>query len=211
MSWSDRTSLRSIAVALGLSAALLVGGCQVRPLYGPVAIGSENLTMTLADVDVAPIEGRVSQKIRNDLLFLFNGGSPGNGAYLVELKVKEKYANIITRSISGLPGARNIRLQVTYTLKKQGEPEVLASGTVTRIAAFDYFNQRFANDRATIDAEDRAAHEIAEDIQLRVASYFATGKSYDKPAPVEAEDEEIPGFDDDIFDTEVETYGGPDT
>jgi len=215
MSWSDRlplrASIRGFAVALGLAAALFATGCQVRPLYGPVAIGNDNLTMTLADVDVAPVEGRVGQKIRNDLLFLMNGGDPGSGAYTVTLTVRERYANVITRSISGLPGGRNIRLQVTYVLRKTGDSEVLASGSVTRIASFDYFNQRFANDRATIDAENRAAREVAEDIQLRIASYFVTGKSYDEPAPVPSEDDEIPGFGDTIFDDQEPTYGGPNS
>ena len=35
--------------------------------------------------------------------------------------------------------------------------------------------QRFARSRAFRDAEDRAAQEIAENIQTRIASYFAAG------------------------------------
>jgi LPS-assembly lipoprotein len=35
--------------------------------------------------------------------------------------------------------------------------------------------QRFARARAFRDAEDRAAQEIAENIQTRIASYFVAG------------------------------------
>ena len=35
--------------------------------------------------------------------------------------------------------------------------------------------QRFARTRAIRDAEDRAAQEIAENIQTRLASFFSTG------------------------------------
>jgi LPS-assembly lipoprotein len=35
--------------------------------------------------------------------------------------------------------------------------------------------QRFARSRAFRDAEDRAAHEIAENIQTRLASFFVAG------------------------------------
>jgi LPS-assembly lipoprotein len=35
--------------------------------------------------------------------------------------------------------------------------------------------QRFARARAYRDAEDRAAQEIAENIQTRLASYFSAG------------------------------------
>ncbi|MEJ8574948.1 hypothetical protein [Microbaculum marinum] len=219
MSSSDRSFSRSrrftraaphrLALAAAMFAALLVGGCNVRPLYGTAEIGGTSLSTVLADVDVAPVEGRVAQKVRNDLLFQLNGGNPGSGSYMVTLRVKERYTNIITRTISGLPGGRNIRLQVDYELKQVGGTEVLASGTVTRIASFDYFNQRFANDRATIDAENRAAGEVAVDIQLRLASYFATGKSYDEVAPDVDPEDELPNFGNSIFDDREETYGDP--
>jgi LPS-assembly lipoprotein len=35
--------------------------------------------------------------------------------------------------------------------------------------------QRFARSRAVRDAEDRAAEEIAEHLQTRLASYFSAG------------------------------------
>ena len=35
--------------------------------------------------------------------------------------------------------------------------------------------QRFARSRAIRDAEDRAAHEIADNIQTRLASFFVAG------------------------------------
>lgn len=206
--WSPEPGHGRIALALCLAAALLAGGCQVRPLYGPAALGGDTVSAALADVDVAPVAGRVPQRIRNDLLFRMNGGNPGSGAYQVTLDVRERYANVITRSISGLPGGRNVRLIVNYELRKTGDDTVLTAGSVTRIASFDYFNQRFANDRATIDAEDRAAREIATDIQLRLASYFATGKAYSttvEPLP----DAGLPLEGTTIFDDREPTYGAP--
>jgi len=166
--------------------------------------------VTLADVDVAPIEGRVGQKIRNDLLFYMNGGAPTSGTYIVDLSIREAYTNVITRPVSGLPGGRNIRLITTYSLKKVGEKDHIASGTVVRISSIDYFNQRFANDRATINAEDRAAQETAADIHLRLAAYFATGKSYDKPIPEEEQATDIPTTPDSIFNDREPTYGAPE-
>ncbi len=211
--WSpERISTRNFAVLIGLAAALFAGGCNVRPLYSTASVetGSGTTAAALSDVDVAPIEGRVGQKIRNDLLFYMNGGGQGGSAYVVELKVNEKYTNVITRAISGIPGGRNIRLIVTYTLKKAGGGEPLAQGQVTRIASIDYFNQRFANDRATIDAENRASKEVAADINLRLAAYFATGKSYDAVDPVvDVDDSELPSNGSTIFDEREETYGAP--
>ena len=212
--WSpDRVSTRNFSILIGLAAALFAGGCNVRPLYStaPVETGSGTTAAALSDVDVAPVEGRVGQKIRNDLLFYLNGGGEGGSAYIVELEVNEKYTNVITRAISGIPGGRNIRLIVTYTLKKSSGGKPLVQGKVTRIASIDYFNQRFANDRATLDAENRAAKEVAADINLRLAAYFATGKSYDEVDPVvEVDDFELPSNGSTIFDERENTYGAPD-
>jgi LPS-assembly lipoprotein len=210
-----RTPLRGVAAAIVLTAALAGGGCQVRPLYGTAAIGPDEgtangMTTTLASIDVAPIEGRVGQKIRNDLLFALNGGGDGGDAYTVTLNVRERYANVITRTYSGEPGGRNVKLMVDYALKKSGEGDVLATGKVTRIASMDYFNQRFANDRATIDAENRLAKEIATDIHLRLAAYFATGKSYDDETAEPDVDTLIPPSGNTIFDERENTYGAPE-
>lgn len=209
--WSPDFALpRNAALALGLLAATLVGGCQVQPLYGPAAVGTGGMTSTaLADVDVAPVEGRVGQQVRNDLLFYMNGGAESGGSYIVDLNVQARYTNVLTRSISGLPGGRNLRLQVRYTLKKVGEEGTLTTGTVTRIASLDYFNQRFANDRAMIDAENRAAKEAAADIHLRLASFFATGKSYKVVDTEEPDDDALTTTGDTIFDDQEQTYGAP--
>ncbi len=211
MSSSERISGRRLLVLLGLSAALLAGGCNVQPLYGTAAVGTGGTTATaLADVDVAPIEGRVGQKIRNDLLFDMNGGNDNGGGYVVDLRVREQYTNVVTRAITGLPGGRNIRLVVSYSLKKAGSDEILTSGTVTRISSIDYFNQRFANDRATINAEDRAAEEVAADIHLRLAAYFATGKNFVPVETTEPTPQDLPTFNDTIFDDEENNYGAPE-
>jgi LPS-assembly lipoprotein len=207
---SERSTARLLFATCAIAVAGITGGCNVSPLYGTASITGTSMSTALADVDVAPIEGRVSQQVRNDLLFMMNGGDPGNGTYIVDLQIKEKYANVITRTISGLPGARNIRLTVSYKLTRQDDPgTVLSAGTVQRIASFDYFNQRFANDRASINAEDRAAREAASDVYLRIASYFATGEVFTQAPPPPAVSDEVPTFGNSVFDEQENTYGAP--
>jgi LPS-assembly lipoprotein len=53
----------------------------------------------------------------------------------------------------------------------------MTGSTFSRVS-YDTFSgtmQRFARTRALRDAEDRAAQEIAENIQTRLASYFTAG------------------------------------
>ena len=48
-------------------------------------------------------------------------------------------------------------------------------GLLAGVVAMPGSYQRFARSRALRDAEDRAAKEIADNIQTRIASYFVAG------------------------------------
>ena len=75
-----RTALNCRALTRGLpllfAAAPALASCGdsgFRPLYGPTMSGA-GLQERLAQVDVAPIPGRVGQRIRNELNFQNTGG-----------------------------------------------------------------------------------------------------------------------------------------
>lgn len=211
--WSPDGSIRRRAVeragvAAVLAAALVLGGCNVRPLYSTAATGSDTVRTALADVEVVPIEGRPGQQIYNDLNYMLNGGEPGNATYGLTVTVRRQYANLITRGVTGLPGGRSIRLTAIYTLRKKDQPDVvILQGGSTRLASYDFYNQRFANDRAEIDAENRAAREVAEDIRVRLASYFATGRVPTAPVIAETDDGVPREFKDTLFDPDDDNYG----
>ena len=82
------------ACVLGM--ALIAGGCQVRPLYsdpGPVASTSANVSGSvrskLASVSINERGDRVTQEVRNNLIFLFGGGAgePVHPAYTLRISV----------------------------------------------------------------------------------------------------------------------------
>ncbi len=175
MSSFDRLRLSRLAAALMvLAVSAVLAGCNVRPLYGTAPDGSSTRT-DLAGINVVPASGRVGQQVRNDLLFQLNGGTPGPTAYQVDLNVNTSSSGIIVRRVGGQPQARNVRVQADFRLRQAGGEDVLFSGRVTRFAAFDRSDQRFANDRAQLDAENRAAREVAEEIRLRLAAFVASG------------------------------------
>ena len=67
--WWHRPLLAALALlALGLA------GCGLQPLYGSTASGSR-LAAVMSSVDVAPVPGRVGQRVRNELIFENTGGS----------------------------------------------------------------------------------------------------------------------------------------
>ncbi len=64
-------------------ATSLLGGCQVRPLYG------EN-GADLHAIEIKPATTRVEQTVRNELVFKFGDGSgePANAEYQLDSRVQ---------------------------------------------------------------------------------------------------------------------------
>lgn len=193
--WSpDMMRAGWIAVALA-AVGLVVSGCNVRPLYGS-AVEQENVVSQLAFVDVAPVKGRVGQQLRNDLLFLLHGaGSPGDG-YVVSLDPRTTTSAMIVRRVSGQPRGVTLTLLVGYELRRSSDDAVVMQDRVIRHAAIEWSEQRFANERAEMDAENRAAREAAEEIRMRLAAFFAGGgrQRTDRPG---LPDMELPDFETD--------------
>ena len=70
----------------------------------------------------------------------------------------------------------SIIVQATFTVKRAGTEEVLVTGTANASASYNYVNQIYANTRAKIDAEDRAAEQVGNQIAIRVAAADRRGK-----------------------------------
>ncbi|MEO1198621.1 MAG: LPS assembly lipoprotein LptE [Pseudomonadota bacterium] len=198
---------------------LAVGACGFEPIYGDGGLGSETTAVDqrFATLEVAPANGRVGQKLRNELLFRMGRGSNPtnsvNASQTLFLRVSARTSDVSISSESGRPEASVVTVTASYHIVAEGEPvpafqvveqsdvpqsalndedddpnsadtllqaRVEASGTNTiyqgrrfRQASFDWIDQRFANDRAEIDAQNRAAIELAQDIYLELAAFYA--------------------------------------
>jgi LPS-assembly lipoprotein len=162
-----------IRQGLGISAlALTLGlaGCQVRPLYATDG-GTDAALKSIAFSDA---DDRVELEVRNQLIFLAAGGAgePGNPLYDVELNVKERNVGVLVELSSDQPRAGRIVLVADFTLKRRATGEVLKTGRRSTVALVDFSQQEFAKIRATRDAENRAARELAELIRADLASWL---------------------------------------
>src|SRR5262245_49424834 len=73
------------------------GDTGFRPLYGASGIGA-NANERLAQVDVAPIPGRVGQRVRNELIFQSTGGGAAQPATLrLEIAIRESVTSTLVR------------------------------------------------------------------------------------------------------------------
>ncbi len=155
---------------------MAVGLAACRPLYAPSATVSQatnRATVRTAAVTIATIPGRVGQRLRNELLFrLHPDGAADVPQYRLEIAIRESVASRFVR-ITGETTANIYTLQAGFKLISLSDNKVLLASSSRARAAFDKFKSGFANIRARIDAEDRAAREVADDITTRVAAFLA--------------------------------------
>ena len=153
--------------SLLIGAALLMAGCQARPLYQDA---NGETRGALAAISYSEATSRVGLETRNRLLFLTSGGKESQTPeYRVELVVSGGVEGILLDEAADTPNAGRAAVVGTYTLKRISDDTVVKTGRRTGVALFDYPRQEFAKLRAARDAETRAARELAEFIYADLA------------------------------------------
>jgi LPS-assembly lipoprotein len=165
-------------VAAGLAAA---SGCTVQPLYyaapatGPItsSIGSE-----LSSISIKPPTNRIGQEVRNHLIFLFGGGKgqPATPRYTLDLVVVASTDSTATIQVNDQdePTAALLTAHASYRLVDTAG-KVVSAGDRQITSSYDVPRQEFAAVRAQIDAENRAARELAELVRLALAQDLQRG------------------------------------
>ncbi|MEJ1159774.1 LPS assembly lipoprotein LptE [Prosthecomicrobium sp. N25] len=177
MWWPDRTvrPRRLAGPAALLAAALALGACSdIRPLYGTTAAGDTTVAR-LASIDLKLVDSRVSQRVRNELVFAFyGGGEPAKPAYRLDLRVTDSSIPVGIERTESTPAAYLVQLNASFTLVDLASGTTILTGNSFANASYDFSQQRFANVRAQRDAENRAATQIAADIRTKIAAWLAT-------------------------------------
>ncbi|UVK56318.1 hypothetical protein DBIPINDM_002914 [Mesorhizobium sp. AR02] len=167
--------LRRAALAGLVGSLALVSACTVRPLYSnaPLSTGS-TANAELASIAIKPVKTRYAQQVRNNLIFGFGrgAGEPASPLYSLDLTVTEAVdsaALVQVGTDEDEPTAGSVTLNASYTLTDMKTGAVITVGKRAITSSFDRPRQEFASYRAQIDAENRAARELAEALQLSVA------------------------------------------
>lgn len=178
MSWSD---LRRVGCVAG--AALALGACQ--PLYaqrspdvastGPIAAAGISAP-SLAAIDILPIDGRVGQKIRNELIFAFTGGGEPIKPPLFRLDIAVQVMRAQTPVVdtdTNRPEIETAGVDAAFVLIDIATGQPVLSGNAIGRATYTRNRQRFASTRAERDAEDRAARVAAGQIRTKLMAHFS--------------------------------------
>src|ERR1700755_316138 len=181
LSAKARIAARLIAVALLAAPA---AGCFT-PMYAEHADGSPALREKLMGVDLPPTdkpngsrEARIGVEIRNALAFKLYGNATGMPpTHKLILKFATSRSSLIIDPATALPSSENYGIDAQYALVELNSSKVVMSGSTFSRVSYDIPGQlqRFARARAFRDAADRAAQQIAENIQRRLASFFVAG------------------------------------
>ena len=170
MSLYEARNLRLAGLAAGLCAILSLTGCQVKPLYAT----DSGTQQAMTSIDFSEADDRVELEVRNNLVFLAGGGAsePIDPKYDVDFNVTTRYIGVLLDLKDDLPRAGRVELRADFTLKRHGTEEILKTGKRRTVALVDYPGQEFAKIRATRDAENRAARELAELMRADIASWL---------------------------------------
>lgn len=177
-----RNSIRIAAViALGaLNAACFQPLYASRSVNGGVPIGTALAQVQVERVDApnGTPESRIAVELQNAIDFEMNGGggmiSP---THRLKVRMTVGRSSIITDITTGRLMAEITGIDATFTLTELASGKAVMSGRTFARVSSDYpgQQQRFARVRARLDAEDRAAKVIAENVRTRVASFFVAG------------------------------------
>jgi LPS-assembly lipoprotein len=171
----------SFVLALGV----LTAAC-FQPLYGNQTVAAgDSVRDKLAAVEIADIpasngtpNARLAVALHNALIYDFNGGAGAAApTHRLDITLTSGITTVIVDVSSGRPDTQVEALNVTLTLTEIATKKVVLRTTTFGRASFDIPGsaQRFAQQRAWRNAEDRAVTQVADNIRNRLASFFVAG------------------------------------
>ena len=176
-----RIAIRLLAV---VALAALTAGC-FQPMYAEHTDGTPALREKLLGVEIPPVdkpnasrEARVGVEIRNALAFKLYGNATGTTpTHRLVLRFNDNRTSLLTDINTGLPTTEDVNIDAQFNLIEIATNKSVMTGSTFSHVSYDIPGsyQRFARARAFRDAEDRAAQEIADKIQTRLASFFYSG------------------------------------
>ena len=159
------------------AALLLMNSCGFEPLYQKQA-GSDAVNDDLAQVEILNLRDkidyndRLGQALKNLLLDRFNPfGRPQSPFYKLDIKLQSTKTELGFNIVDDATRAK-LTLNAEYVLSESKTNAVLFRGSSRSINSYNIISFDFATLSAEKNALDRATREIADDITLRISTFF---------------------------------------
>ena len=172
MSWSSAALTRRGALLVMASA---LGGCGFHPLYAPRA--PRDWDPDLAAISVTSIPNRSGQILA---LALRENLNPGG----TSVATRWRLTTTLTVGRSDLGIQRNatatsseITVNASYFVIDVGSGKQVYSSSSRAVGDFNQLNDAYATQVAADDAQDRALHEVADEMAMRMALFVRQQRS----------------------------------
>lgn len=182
----NRSCFGLLAFALSLSASrssglartfcalmtlMALAACGFQPVYQKIR---NSVHTELLQVDVPIMNGdRTEQLFSTTLADALNPQSRSAlKPYLFQAAVKKVHEPAIIQQDREITRYR-VSLEVKYTLIEKETGKVVLKDTAKQRASYDDLTSEFANYSSQVDAEERAARELAETVRMRLITFFA--------------------------------------
>jgi LPS-assembly lipoprotein len=149
------------------AAALALSACGLQPMYAGGGNGA--VAQGLAEVSVAPIEGRGGWLVRNALNDRLGGTATENGGrYRLDVILDDQLEGLGLLTDDTI-GRERRTLRARYQLTDTATGEILLDATAGSDAGIDVVSSEFA----TIAAEQTALENLAKDVADRIVNQLA--------------------------------------
>jgi LPS-assembly lipoprotein len=171
----------SAVIALGvLNAACFQPLYATRTVNGGMPLGAALAQVQVERIDVpnGSPDARIAVEIQNAMDFeLTGGGGLISPTHRLKIRMNTSRTSLISDPLTGRVEAEITGIDAHFTLTELATGKVVLNGRTFARASSDYpgQQQRFARTRARLEAEDRVAKVVAENIRTRLASFFVAG------------------------------------
>ena len=162
------------AALVGLSLTLSLGACGFKPLYAHQGKDANNspTNLALAQIDIEPIIDRSGQKMRTALQRRLSPKNQASALYGLTVELSEGISDVAIDRAAFATRA-NLSLTASYRLVRKADGLQMNVGNLTTVSSYNVLTSDFATHAARTDARNRAIEVLADDIQARLALYFA--------------------------------------
>ncbi len=154
-----------------IAAALMLGACGYKPLYGAQGI-TPHVERQLASIYVTPIEDRAGQMMRLKLKERLSPTADGlDNAYTLDITLDESLSRLAVEE-SGFTTRANLKMKATFELVRSADQMRIFKGTVKTISSYNELSSDFATKSAQDNARQRAIVDLADTLRTRLAAFF---------------------------------------
>ena len=148
----------------------IVAGCGFQPLYGDR--NHNSVASQFSYVHVAPIQDRIGQQLRTELLHQLHASAQKNQAKYRLITTLQKGTQALAVRKSAFATRANLTVTANFQLMAEGNDKPILSAEEKATVSYNILDSEFATLIAQRDAQERAIKSLGKDIVVRLAVFF---------------------------------------